>query len=195
MGKHGGNSDADTKPTPKNEPKHGGKGRWSAILSFIALTAALLIGGGAVAAHASVGTGDQWSDTGSGEFPNAWGGNQAGNLVRVNIGQTPNNDFTLIGAGNGNYELWSAPGSGSVVNCISDNGNNSGDAKAGLNNCANGTPWGALFTISSCSVSGQPGFYFRNNHWGGYLQAQGNQGQQVYLNFASAHCMVDLNPA
>ena len=143
-------------------------------------------------AWASVGRGAQYDQNGAGSYVNAWGGNVAGHLIKVNVGQTANNDFTLVS--NGNYvQLWSTPSSGGSSNCISDNGNNSGDAKAGLNNCANGTPWGANFILSFCTNSGQNGFEFKNAHWGGFLEANGGQGAQYYLN-APATCFTDENP-
>lgn len=159
-------------------------------LPVIAITAGIMIGGTAIAAHASVGAGEQFDANGGGSYPNAWGGNVVGHFIKTNYGQTANNDFVLYSVGSGNYELFSSPLGVQHTNCISDNANNSGDAKAGLNNCVNGTPWGALFTFTSCTESGQAGVYLRNNHWGGYLAAGGNQGDQIYLNFVTGACLV-----
>lgn len=146
------------------------------------LLAAAMVAGGASLAQAA--SGQQWNQNGTGAYINAFGGNVQGNLIKINVGKTINDDFTLVSAGGGNYQLlFTGTGSGTGSNCISDNGNSSGDAKAALWNCSGGAPWGSLFTVQACGTRGT-GYYLKNNHWsGGYLNAaNNNQGTQIFLN-------------
>lgn len=156
----------------------------------IVLAAGLIVGGTAIAAHASVGSGNQYDQFGAGEYGDAWNG---GPLIKDYRSQGANNDFTLfswsdLSAGfrlsNGN------PNDAYDGECIGDNNNDQNDAKAGLWDCSLGAPWGARFTLSNCTYDGLAGYYVYDIHWGGYLSWGTGNGSQAFLNNQTPTCLV-----
>jgi hypothetical protein len=74
--------------------------------------------------------------------------------------------------------------------CVSDYGNSSTDARAGLNGyCLSGEiAWGANFELYNCGPD-DSGFAFKNVHWGGWLApASENDGAAFYLNSSTEQC-------
>ena len=172
--------------------------RIAKLVAPVALAAGLLVGGTAVAAHASTGSGNQWQavQVFNGPFVNGWGG---GPDVNVYNGRTTNNDFQLMyNTGESAYQLEFEPYNGAPYgfDIIADLGNDKNDARAGLYTPGIVAPWGGNWTPSSCSVAGAPGYYFKNNHWGGYLAPSGSgNGAAFYLNSASKYCFIYSAPA
>jgi hypothetical protein len=165
-------------------------------LPFIAVTAGLLIGGTAIAAHASTGNGYQFRAVALGGEPymNAWGG--GGGYVNAYQNQTLNNDFSIVGPySNGLYEIEFTPGnctvgSGSCL-IIADYGNGQTDARAGTYTQGTQAPWGAFFSIGTCSVDGTQGNTFHNSHWNSWLSPNsGSNGAPFYLNSGVEYCYV-----
>jgi hypothetical protein len=159
----------------------------------------LVIGGTAPAAHASVGGGNQWAESGNQSvWVNAWNG---GPYIETYNNQTYNNDFSQITnpTSNGNYawlQLTNGIGSDAYeYECISDNNNSPTSARAALNYCdANNIPWGANFILYACTDGqGAPGYYWYNVHWHGYLGGGTTVGSVWYLNDATPQCLVYFN--
>lgn len=158
-----------------------------------------LIAGGATAAHASTGQGNQWRAVSAENSPymNAWGG--IGGYVNDYDSQSVNNDFTWD-AGPSTGQLVFTPGNCSTSsNCevIADYGNNQNDAHAGTYTNANGAPWGTYLVSYGCTVNGNDGYKFYDVHWKGWVAPSGNgsNGTNIFLNSASAWCWVSAAPA
>lgn len=117
-----------------------------------------------------------------------------GLYVNAYTPSSANNNFTLIQ--NGQYWNISYAGPGQYADlCVSDYGNSSTDARAGLDgNCSLGNiAWGANFTKSTCMGNGVE---FWNVHWGGYLApASLSDGSAFYLNSSTQACFAVLPPA
>jgi hypothetical protein len=106
----------------------------------------------------------------------------------------PNADWQFLGAGGGVSEIYN---DNYANGCIGDSGNNSGDAKAGIDECPTqgNAGWGTKFYYGYCSVGSASGYIFENVHWSGSWlgpQSETNNAQE-YLNKPSAWCFVD-NP-
>jgi len=119
---------------------------------------------------------------------NAWGG---GPDVKVYTIGVNNNNFGL--AANGSAWNIKYQGGGAYNGyCISDYGNDSGNARAELISCGGGagTPWGANFDLLNCNSGGYLGYVFNNIHWGAYLgPVSATVGQPFYLNKPTGWCM------
>ncbi len=129
---------------------------------------------------------------------NAWNGGPDVNAYTVDV---DNDTFAALVTGtlaNGTYVYGIQFQAGTTYNgdCVSDLGNDSGDARAGLDgNCVDGDiAWGANFTVdySGCP-SGYFGFY--DIHWGGWLApASSGNGAAFYLNNTVEHCFYVYSP-
>jgi hypothetical protein len=121
---------------------------------------------------------------------NAWGG---GPYVNAYTSGVNNNNFLAFANSDG-YETIAFDGGGTYNDqCVSDYGNSSTDARAGLDGvCADGQiAWGANFTVSGC---GNSTYAFKNVHWGGWLEAGSQDGDAFYLNTSTKHCYSVLGP-
>ena len=118
---------------------------------------------------------------------NAWNGGPYVN------GYTPgvaNNYFTIVYQSNGYVNLeFTGAYSAYEYDCVSDYGNSSTDARAGLNGyCPGGQiAWGANFKLYSCNG----GLAFKNVHWNGWLAPSSlGDGTPFYLNSSIEACFV-----
>jgi hypothetical protein len=99
-----------------------------------------------------------------------------------------NNDFEAFKASSG-YENIMYTGPGDTLQCVSDYGNSSTDARAGLDgDCMSGQiAWGANFDLKSCDNGS--GWEFKNVHWGGWLTPNSDSdGSPFCLNSAAETC-------
>jgi hypothetical protein len=164
------------------------KARTLAILG----TFALAIGFGIVSGQAAYAVGPvaQYCDSG-GYCMNAW---NEGPYVNAYTETHVNNNFSAFANPDG-YETIEYLGPGPHQHqCISDYGNSSTDARAGLSGyCDSGQiSWGANFTVQGC---GNNTYAFKNLHWGGYLTPNSNSnGSPFYLNSATRTCYQVLGP-
>jgi hypothetical protein len=164
------------------------KARILAILGAFTLAKGFAIGSGQAAF--AVGPVAQYCD-GGGYCLNAWNeGPQVNAYTETHV----NNNFSAF-ANHDGYETIEYLGPGPYVHeCISDYGNSSGDARAGLNQyCDSGQiAWGANFTVEGC---GNSTYAFKNVHWGGYLTPNSNSdGSPFYLNSRTRTCYSVLGP-
>lgn len=139
-------------------------------------------------AYAQTGSGDQFCANSNTSCLNAWNGGPYVNAYQQGV--IANNYFTIYyGSGWIGLQFTGNSNSPYDYECISDYGNSSTDARAGLyGDCAAGSiAWGAKFTAYSCD-NGQ-GTAFKNQHWNGWLapSASGN-GAPFYLNSATQAC-------
>ena len=148
----------------------------------------LVIGFGIATGQAAyaVGPAAQYCATTSGGCMNAWNEGPAVNAYHSNV---VNNNFSAY-ANHDGYETIQYLGPGPHVNqCISDYGNSSSDARAGLYGyCGSGQiAWGANFTVQGC---GNNTYAFKNVHWNGWLtpNSNGANGAPFYLNSATRTC-------
>jgi hypothetical protein len=117
---------------------------------------------------------------------NGWGGGPYVNAYTINV---VNNNFEAFQNSSG-YENIVYTGPGDTGQCISDYGNSSSDARAGLGGqCQSGQiDWGANFQLKACSDGGS-GWAFKNVHWGGWLTPNSDSdGSPFYLNSATETC-------
>jgi hypothetical protein len=104
-----------------------------------------------------------------------------------------NNDFEAFQNTSG-YEniVFTGGPSNYTGQCVSDYGNSSSDARAGLDGqCQSGQiAWGANFQLKACTMAnGDEGWAFKNVHWGGWLTPNSNSdGSPFYLNSATETC-------
>ena len=121
---------------------------------------------------------------------NAWNGGPEVNAYSTGV---INNNFMAFANADG-YETIAFTGGGTYNNqCVSDYGNNSGDARAGLDGyCQSGQiAWGANFQLQYC---GNSTWAFWNVHWQGWLVAGSQDGDAFYLNVQTRHCYRILGP-
>jgi hypothetical protein len=123
---------------------------------------------------------------------NGWNG---GPYVNAYTSGVANNDFVAFYNSDTGYENIEYTGNGTYSDeCVSDYGNSSGDARAGLDGyCeANEIAWGANFQLYNC---GDGAAAFKNVHWGGWLApASLSDGAGFYLNDPTEHCFSILGP-
>jgi hypothetical protein len=123
---------------------------------------------------------------------NAWNG---GPYVNTYTSGVANNDFLAFLNSDTGYENIEYTGNGTYSDeCVSDYGNSSGDARAGLDGyCqADQIAWGANFQLESCG-NGEDAFY--NVHWGGWLgPASLGDDAGFYLNKPTEYCFTVLGP-
>jgi hypothetical protein len=155
------------------------------ILGAVILALGFGFAGGGTA-YAQSGSGDQFCDGTS--CLNAWNGGPYVNAYTQGV--IANNYFSIYYA-SGWLGIQFTGNSNSPYDyeCISDYGNSSTDARAGLNgDCAAGSiAWGAKFTAYSCD-SGQ-GTAFKNQHWNGWLApSHSGNGAPFYLNSSTEAC-------
>lgn len=160
------------------------KARILVILGALSLAIGLGIGSGE-AAHAASAA-HQYCVSGA-YCLNAWNGGPAVNVYSTGV---QNNDFyAFYNSGTGYYNIAFIGGGTYDGDCVSDYGNSSSDARAGLDgNCQLGSiAWGANFMEDDNCGAGAVGF--QNVHWGGWLAPAGNaDGDAFYLNNGSEHC-------
>jgi len=151
-------------------------------LAALAAVAATSLG---VVAMSGTASAQQYCAASAQSCLNAWNGGPA---VNVESPGAANNNFRL--GSNGPYNTLVFNGSSSYSGaCVSDYGNSQTNARAGLNACGNGTPWGANFNANVCNGVGGPGYVFQNIHWtNGYLGPSGGVGSAFYLNKPTAWC-------
>lgn len=128
--------------------------------------------------------GQQCDQGGTGFCLNAW--NQ-GPLVKAYTPGVLNDAFGLEQI-NGN--TWSIVAKSPCCNglLVGDYNNDSGSAKAGLDFSGS---WGTAFTAYNDSTTcPNGGTAFKNNHWGGWLEATDSDGSQFYLNTGTPECFV-----
>jgi hypothetical protein len=139
---------------------------------------------------AQAGTGEQFY---GGTHFNAWSG---GPDINAYGPSTANNDFTFA-LGSSQFEslIVSTGGGSHSGQCIADDGNQSGDARAALEPCTSSTPWGANFQVVTCSAnSNQIALY--NTHWQGYLAPVSTaNGSAFYLNHQGQWCYTPQSAA
>ena len=151
------------------------------------LVSAIGFGSGG-AAYAQSGY-NQYCDSG-GYCLNGWGGGPYVNAYTMNV---VNNDFEAFQNSSG-YEniVFTGGPSNYTGQCVSDYGNSSSDARAGLDGqCQSGQiAWGANFQLKACTMAnGDEGWAFKNVHWGGWLTPTSNSdGSPFYLNSATETC-------
>ena len=156
------------------------KARILAILGAFTLAIGFGIGSGQAAF--AVGPVAQYCATSSGGCMNAW---NEGPYVNAYAATHVNNNFSAFANPDG-YETIEYLGPGPHIHqCISDYGDSSTDARAGLSGyCDSGDiSWGANFTVQGC---GNNTYAFRNVHWNGWLTPNSNSnGSPFYLNIAT----------
>jgi hypothetical protein len=156
------------------------KARIFAILGALTLAISFGIGSGQVAS--AISTQNQYCN--GGYCLNAYNEGPYVNAYHTNV---VNNDFLAFA--NGSYENIEYTGPGPYQNeCISDYGNNSSDARAGLSGfCASGQiSWGANFVVEGC---GNNTYAFKDVRWGGYLTPNAHSnGSPFYLNSTTKTC-------
>jgi hypothetical protein len=167
--------------------------------SMIVILGALVLAlgsaiGSAGAAYAQIGQAQYCFDTYY--CLNAWNGGPDVDAYTPGVG---NNDFWAFQNSDG-YETIEYTGVGSYSQeCVSDLGNSSTDARAGLNGyCAKGQiAWGANFQLKSCTqLNGLTGWAFKNVHWPGWLAPNNsNSGAPFYLNDPNETCFQVMGPA
>ncbi len=121
---------------------------------------------------------------------NAWNG---GPDVNVYTSGVQNDQFGVITDAAGYTGIIFTGGGAHNDQCVSDLGNSSTTARAGLDgNCeqSGGIAWGANFTEQGCTLpGGGSGLAFKNVHWNGYLApASQTDGAAFYLNNSTPHC-------
>lgn len=138
------------------------------------------------------GTGTQNQYCTNGYCLNAWNG---GPYVNAYTSGVANNNFLAFYNSYTGYYNIEYTGNGPYSDeCVSDYGNSSGDARAGLTGyCqADQIAWGANFQRYSC---GDGEYAFKNVHWGGWLGPQSSSdGAGFYLNKPTQWCFTVLGP-
>lgn len=156
-----------------------------------------LIAGGATAAQASTGQGNQFRAYNAENSPymDAWDG--AGGYVKDYDSAAVNNDFEHTSGGQFAFTPGNCNFGANNCEVLSDYGNDPNNAEAGTYTNLNGAPWGSYFTVTACSINGAGGWKIYDNHWQGYVAPSGNgsTGTQIYLNSASAWCWISYAPA
>jgi hypothetical protein len=163
-------------------------------------TVFLMLGLGAIvttATPAMAGTGNEYCMTPVGaKCVNAWSG---GPFIKLYTGQGggANSDFTVWNTSDGNLAIQFTGNSGWAGNCIGDAFNDSTRSDTSLDACAlngSGAGWGTRFTSGSSGCL--PGyFWFKNNHWGGYLApANSSTNGSPFLLTGSKTCFLDWPP-
>jgi hypothetical protein len=119
---------------------------------------------------------------------NAWNDGPYVNAYAINH---VNNDFYAFKNPSSGYENIEYTGPGPhQTQCVSDYGNTSGDARAGLSGqCQNSNvSWGANFQLKACD-NGDAGDAFWNVHWQGWLTPNSHSnGSPFYLNSKTKTC-------
>jgi hypothetical protein len=137
------------------------------------------------AAPAAVGYGSQYFN-GIGYF-NAWSG---GPYIKEYNSPAANNDFNVTSSDGTNFVIRLSNNGGENGYCIGDEFNQVGAAKAYLNPCGSGIPWGGYFTEQNCYPA--PGFAFHNNHWNAWFSGGDSNGNQYYLNTGDRECFLQV---
>lgn len=123
----------------------------------------------------------------SGYCLNGWNGGPYVNAYTMN---QANDDFQVMAnPGAPQYVNIVFDGFGDTGQCVSDYGNSSTDARAGLyGQCQRGQiAWGANFQLIACN-NGET-WAFKNVHWGGWLTPNSHSdGSPFYLNSATKTC-------
>jgi hypothetical protein len=123
---------------------------------------------------------------------NGWNG---GPYVNAYTSGVANNDFVAFYNSDTGYENIEYTGNGAYSDeCVSDYGNSSSDARAGLDGYCetDQIAWGANFQLYSC---GDGAAAFENVHWGGWLAPSSlSDGAGFYLNNSTEHCFSILGP-
>jgi hypothetical protein len=160
------------------------KARIFAILGALTLAVGFGIGSGQAAYAAS----PQHQYCNAGYCLNAWNEGPYVNAYTVNH---VNNDFYAFKNPSSGYENIEYTGPGPRQGqCVSDYGNSSGDARAGISGqCQNSNvSWGANFELVACN-NGDSGWAFRNVHWNGWLTPNSHSdGSPFYLNSQTETC-------
>jgi hypothetical protein len=123
---------------------------------------------------------------------NAWNAGPEVNVYTTGFGD---DQFSIITDTAGYAAVFFSGGGTYNDECVSDYGNSSTDARAGLDgDCEiSEIAWGANFTTQGCTANGNQGYELKDVHWNGWLApASQSDGAAFYLNNSTPHCFVQV---